>query len=74
MADKPKLKLVELDSDQLRTLLKEGLLKLEKDGLRISLAVSREDIGEICEEVAAESATQEGDDEDLDEGGGEGVT
>lgn len=70
MADKGKLKLVELDGEQLRTLLKGNVLKVEKDGIRISIALSLEEIEQLCEEIAAEAASGEAED---DEGEGESI-
>jgi len=65
-----KAKLIELDVEQLTILLKGNVLKLDKDGLRISLSMSQEEIEAVCEEIAATAGTEGKDDEDEEEDGG----
>lgn len=69
MVDKGKSKLIELDAEQLKILLKGNVLKLEKDGLRISVSMSQEEIEELCAEIEATAGT-DGPDEDEEDSGG----
>lgn len=73
MTDKSKLKLVELDADQMKALLKGGVVKLEKEGIRISLSMSREEIEDLCAEIEAASAEEAGEEDQEGESGSEDI-
>jgi len=73
MNGKTQAKLIELNVEQLTILLKGNVLKLDKDGLRISLSMSQEEIEAVCEEIAATAGTEGKDDEDEEEDGGGSV-
>lgn len=70
MVENAKTKLIELDVEQLKVLLNGNVLKLDKEGLRISLSMSQEEIEAICEETAATLGTEGPDEDDEEEGGG----
>ena len=59
MPDKANLRLVELDAEQLKRLLHGNVVKLDKAGIKVSIAMSKEEIGELCGEIAADYGEDE---------------